>query len=74
MTCSLEPARDSMQAMRIVFFLYGGLTTLDIIGPHDVLSRLPGVDAISASKDGAPVAAQDEEILAWVQKMAGTAT
>ena len=97
-----------MQAMRIVFFLYEGLTTLDIIGPHDVLSRLPGVDAISASKDGGPVtadtgvlgltathalaeidtcdvlvvpggtggtrvAAKDEEIVAWVQKMAGTA-
>jgi putative intracellular protease/amidase len=43
--------------MRIVFFLYEGLTTLDIIGPHDVLSRLPGVDAISVSKHGGPVAA-----------------
>jgi transcriptional regulator GlxA family with amidase domain len=43
--------------MRIVFFLYEGLTTLDIIGPHDVLSRLPGVDAISVSKDGGAVAA-----------------
>lgn len=43
--------------MRIVFFLYEGLTTLDVIGPHDVLSRLPGVDAISVSKDGGPVTA-----------------
>ncbi len=43
--------------MRIVFFLYEGLTTLDIIGPHDVLSRLPGVDAISVSKDGGEVSA-----------------
>jgi putative intracellular protease/amidase len=43
--------------MRIVFFLYEGLTTLDIIGPHDVLSRLPGVEAISVSKDGGPVMA-----------------
>ena len=41
--------------MRIVFFLYEGLTTLDVIGPHDVLSRLPGVEAISVSKDGGPV-------------------
>ncbi len=43
--------------MRIVFFLYEGLTTLDLIGPHDVLSRLPGVEAISVSKDGAAVTA-----------------
>jgi len=43
--------------MRIVFFLYEGLTTLDVIGPHDVLSRLPGVEAISVSKDGGPVMA-----------------
>jgi len=41
--------------MRIVFFLYEGLTTLDVIGPHDVLSRLPGVEAISVSKDGGAV-------------------
>lgn len=43
--------------MRIVFFLYDGLTTLDLIGPHDVLSRLPGVDAVSVSPDGGPVTA-----------------
>jgi len=43
--------------MRIVFFLYEGLTTLDIIGPHDVLSRLPDVEAISVSKDGEAVTA-----------------
>ncbi|MDW3219663.1 MAG: DJ-1/PfpI family protein [Acidimicrobiales bacterium] len=41
--------------MRIVFFLYEGLTTLDVIGPHDVLARLPGAEAISVSKDGGPV-------------------
>ncbi len=43
--------------MRIVFFLYEGLTTLDIIGPHDVLSRLPDCEAISVSKDGGPAMA-----------------
>ena len=43
--------------MRIVFFLYEGLTTLDLIGPHDVLSRLPGVEAISVSKDRGAVTA-----------------
>lgn len=40
--------------MRIVFFLYEGLTTLDIIGPHDVLSRLPEAEAISVGKTRGP--------------------
>jgi hypothetical protein len=26
----------------IAFFLYSGMTALDTIGPHEVLSRLPG--------------------------------
>lgn len=43
-----------MQAMRIAFFLYEGLTTLDIIGPHDVLSRLPDAEAISVGKSTGP--------------------
>ena len=43
-----------MQTMRIAFFLYEGLTTLDIIGPHDVLSRLPDVEAISVAKTTGP--------------------
>lgn len=49
--------------MRIVFFLYEGLTTLDVIGPHDVLSRLPDTEAVSVSKDGGPVSA-DTGVLA----------
>ena len=40
--------------MRIAFFLYEGLTTLDIIGPHDVLSRLPDAEAISVGKTKGP--------------------
>ena len=40
--------------MRIAFFLYEGLTTLDIIGPHDVLSRLPDSEAISVGKTTGP--------------------
>lgn len=43
-----------MQAMRIAFFLYEGLTALDIIGPHDVLSRLPEAEAISVGKSTGP--------------------
>lgn len=43
--------------MRIAFFLYEGLTTLDIIGPHDVLSRLPDCEAISVGKGKGPFTA-----------------
>ena len=41
--------------MRIVFLAYEGLTTLDLIGPHDVLSRLPGAwEATAAARFRAP--------------------
>ena len=43
--------------MRIAFFLYDKLTTLDVIGPHDVLSRLPDAEAISVGKTRGPFAA-----------------
>ena len=43
-----------MQNMRIAFFLYEGLTTLDIIGPHDVLGRLPETEAISVGTTTGP--------------------
>lgn len=49
--------------MRIAFLLYEGLTTLDVIGPHDVLSRLPDVDAISVGKTTGPFTA-DTGVLA----------
>ncbi|HEY4223505.1 MAG TPA: DJ-1/PfpI family protein [Myxococcota bacterium] len=32
--------------MRIVFFAFEGLTALDIIGPYEVLSRLPGAQPV----------------------------
>lgn len=37
---------------RIVFILYPRVTQLDFTGPYEVLGRLPGVEAIIASKDG----------------------
>jgi transcriptional regulator GlxA family with amidase domain len=37
---------------RIVFVLYPRLTQLDFTGPYEVLARLPGAEAIVASKDG----------------------
>lgn len=37
---------------RIVFILYPKLTQLDFTGPYEVLARMPGAEAIIASKDG----------------------
>ncbi len=39
-------------AFRIVFILYPRLTQLDFTGPYEVLARMPGAEAIIASKDG----------------------
>jgi putative intracellular protease/amidase len=41
--------------MRIAFLFYDGMTTLDAIGPWEVLSRLPGARPIVASRYGARV-------------------
>jgi putative intracellular protease/amidase len=30
--------------MKILFFVFDGLTALDVVGPYEVLSRLPGAD------------------------------
>jgi transcriptional regulator GlxA family with amidase domain len=41
--------------MRIAFLFYDDMTTLDAIGPWEVLARLPGVQPIVASRFGARV-------------------
>lgn len=41
--------------MRIVFFVFDQITTLDAIGPYDVLALLPGAEVLFVSRDGAPV-------------------
>jgi transcriptional regulator GlxA family with amidase domain len=40
--------------MKIAFLLYRGFTALDIVGPFDVLSRLPGADAVFVAKQVGP--------------------
>ncbi len=40
------------EPFRIVFILYPRLTQLDFTGPYEVLARMPGAEAIIASKDG----------------------
>ena len=39
------------QPFRIVFILYPRLTQLDFTGPYEVLARMPGAEAIIASKE-----------------------
>jgi putative intracellular protease/amidase len=41
----------------LVFPLYPGVTHLDFTGPHQVLTRVPGVRAIAASVEGADIEA-----------------
>src|SRR5262245_36648248 len=35
--------------MRIVFFVFDGLTALDAVGPYEVLARLPGAEVTFAA-------------------------
>lgn len=32
--------------MKIVFFVFDGITALDVVGPYEVLARLPGAEAL----------------------------
>jgi putative intracellular protease/amidase len=40
------------EPFRVAFILYPRLTQLDFTGPYEVLARMPGAEAIIASKDG----------------------
>jgi transcriptional regulator GlxA family with amidase domain len=55
----------------IVFLFYDGMTALDAIGPWEVLSRLPGAQARSASLDGAAVTADTGLVLGGCVPVAG---
>ncbi len=43
--------------MQIAYLLYEGLTTLDIVGPYEVLSRLPGASGVFVAAEKGPVTA-----------------
>lgn len=40
---------------KIVFLFYEGMTSLDAIGPHEVLARLPGTEVKRVAKKAGPV-------------------
>jgi cyclohexyl-isocyanide hydratase len=46
------------EPFRIVFILYPKLTQLDFTGPYEVLARMPGAEAIIASKEGGDLATE----------------
>jgi transcriptional regulator GlxA family with amidase domain len=41
--------------MQIVFLFYEGMTALDAIGPHEILSRLPGVSVKRVAKSAGKI-------------------
>ena len=41
--------------MQIAFLLYEGFTSLDAIGPYDVLNRVPGAEAVFVAEQRGPV-------------------
>jgi transcriptional regulator GlxA family with amidase domain len=36
--------------LKFAFLFYDGMTALDMIGPHEILSRLPGVESLRVAK------------------------
>ena len=40
--------------MQFVFLFYEGMTALDAIGPHEVLSRLPGAKVQRVAQNAGP--------------------
>lgn len=51
--------------MKIVFLFYNGMTALDMVGPHEVLTRVPGVQVERAALNkGAIKTSQDLIVIA----------
>jgi transcriptional regulator GlxA family with amidase domain len=55
---------------RIVFILYPKLTQLDFTGPYEVLARMPGAEAIIASKEGGELVTEMGLTFANLRKLA----
>ena len=45
--------------MRVIIFLFDGVTALDAIGAYDPIARLPNTDIVFATEDGAPARSGD---------------
>lgn len=49
--------------MKIVFLFYEGMTALDVVGPHEILSRLPGAEVFRAAIIKGPVRTDSQLIM-----------
>lgn len=41
--------------MQIAVLLYPGFTTLDAVGPYELLARIPGAETVFVAKESGPV-------------------
>jgi cyclohexyl-isocyanide hydratase len=57
-TAMSNPEAVVPKTVVIVFPIYPGVTQLDFTGPHQLLARVPGVELVVASIEGAPVNAE----------------
>jgi cyclohexyl-isocyanide hydratase len=57
-TVMSNPGEVVPKAVLIVFPIYPGVTQLDFTGPHQLLARVPGVELVVASIEGAAVNAE----------------
>ncbi len=49
--------------MQIVFLFYDGMTALDAIGPHEILTRLPGAEVFHVAKEAGPIRTCSELVM-----------
>lgn len=59
--------------MRIAFLFYDDMTTLDAIGPWEVLARLPGAEAVAASRSGGAIRTDTGLVFAQTAKFSDIA-
>jgi transcriptional regulator GlxA family with amidase domain len=52
-----DAADNAGEKKLLVIFLYPDMTTLDFVGPHEVLSRIPGMEVKKVAKVKGPVTA-----------------
>lgn len=50
--------------MKIAFF-YEGMTALDVIGPHEILCRLPGASVFRVAKQEGPIQTDSSKLILW---------
>lgn len=49
--------------MKIVFLFYEGMTALDAIGPHEILSRLPGASVFRVAERAGPIQTDSSQLI-----------